>query len=291
MVVTVAPQATGVLLRPYTPADAGAVVMLANADRLPGQPDVTPAMLQDALEGRSPVDAAWWAELDAPAAYVAVDGHDRVTGVISYALRPKDDTGLILWLHCRENRTVADALIGHALHALGSGSRPVHACDFASALTRGLEGLPVRHRPVTDAALRSAGFTATDLWSYQRLVLPAHRPPGLGQCAMERTGPEEYRLTHTEGKAVLAEATIGAPAQGVGVLWWIGVTESARGRGLGRSMLGTALNALANLGATEVILFVDDDAPDGDARDRNAAKSLYRSAGFVEIDRLNSYRH
>lgn len=54
-------------------------------------------------------------------------------------------------------------------------------------------------------------------------------------------------------------------------------------------MLGSALEILDELGATEVILYVDDDAPLGDDRDRTAANSLYESAGFTEINRLYSY--
>ncbi|MEV6569455.1 hypothetical protein [Streptomyces kronopolitis] len=41
--------------------------------------------------------------------------------------------------------------------------------------------------------------------------------------------------------------------------------------------------------ATDVILFVDDDAPPGDDRDRTAAKSLYEAAVFREVDRLYSF--
>ncbi|WP_079049164.1 GNAT family N-acetyltransferase [Streptomyces puniciscabiei] len=37
---------------------------------------------------------------------------------------------------------------------------------------------------------------------------------------------------------------MGTPVQGTGVLWWIGVEPAARGRGLGRALLGTALDAL-----------------------------------------------
>ncbi|MGQ4434335.1 GNAT family N-acetyltransferase [Streptomyces sp. SAS_260] len=77
--------------------------------------------------------------------------------------------------------------------------------------------------------------------------------------------------------------------QGRGVLWWIGVEPAARGHGLGRALLGSALDMLTGMGATEVILYVDDDAPPGDARDRTAVKTLYESAGFQEIDRLYSF--
>jgi hypothetical protein len=41
-------------------------------------------------------------------------------------------------------------------------------------------------------------------------------------------------------------------------------------------MLGSALDVLAGLGATEVILYVDDDAPPGDHRDRTAANAQGR---------------
>ncbi|OEJ23066.1 hypothetical protein AR457_38430 [Streptomyces agglomeratus] len=53
--------------------------------------------------------------------------------------------------------------------------------------------------------------------------------------------------------------------------------------------LGSALDALTGLGAKEPILYVDDDAPPGEERDRTAANRLYESAGFTEIDRLYSY--
>jgi hypothetical protein len=41
-------------------------------------------------------------------------------------------------------------------------------------------------------------------------------------------------------------------------------------------------------GASEVILYVDDDEPGG-ARDRSAANHLHEAFGFAEIDRLHSY--
>ncbi|GAA4935844.1 hypothetical protein [Actinoplanes utahensis] len=46
---------------------------------------------------------------------------------------------------------------------------------------------------------------------------------------------------------------------------------------------------LADLGASEAILYVDDDAS-GIDRDRTAANRLYDRSGFTEIDRLHSYR-
>lgn len=286
MVVTVSPALT---LRPYMPADESAVLRLIDADRLPGQPHPTPVMLGEALEGRSPVDAGWWAELEHPVTQVAVDTAGAVTGVVSYAVRPKDATGVLLWLHCREDAPTAEALISHAVTAFAP--RPVHAFHFASALTMGLEALPVRHRPATASALQRAGFRGERLWRYMRAALPAHGLPHLDhiQVGPDPSGKHARRMEAKEGRQVVAEAVVGLPVQGIGVLWWIGVEPAARGRGLGRAMLGSALDLLSGLGAAEVILYVDDDAPPGDDRDRTAANSLYESAGFVEIDRLYSY--
>lgn len=279
----------GLTLRPYAAADQPAVLKLINADRIPGQPQAIPAMLTEALKGRSPIDSGWWAELERPTTRVAVDAAGVVMGVVSYAARPKDDTGQLLWLHCREDAATADTLIRHAVAALAP--RPVHAFHFASALSLGLEALPVRHRPATAHALESAGFTGARLWRYMRRDLPAPDLPHLGHVQVEPDpgGKDARRLVAREGDRIAAEAVVGLPLRGTGVLWWIGVEPHARGKGLGRAMLGSALDVLTGLGATEAILYVDDDAPPGDERDRTAANALYDSAGFVEVDRLYSY--
>ncbi|MFE2247242.1 hypothetical protein [Streptomyces lavendulae] len=43
------------------------------------------------------------------------------------------------------------------------------------------------------------------------------------------TAPPGKPLEVREGEALLAQATIGLPVAGIGVLWWIGVTPTARG--------------------------------------------------------------
>ncbi|WFB05647.1 hypothetical protein LRS74_00420 [Streptomyces sp. LX-29] len=50
-------------------------------------------------------------------------------------------------------------------------------------------------------------------------------------------------------------------------------------------------DALADLGAEEVILLLDDEdeATAQDLRDRAAADALYRRAGFIQVDRLYAY--
>ncbi|MFD8396725.1 GNAT family N-acetyltransferase [Streptomyces sp. NPDC059680] len=188
------------------------------------------------------MDAGWWVELDLPTTSVATDATGAVLGVVSYALRPKDAHGVILWLHCRENETVARALLDHA--ATDMGPRSLDAFHFTSALTLGLEALPVRHRPATHAALTAAGYRGTNLWRYMHRALPAPELPRLTHYETEAATPDTRRLLVTEDGETLADATIGTPVQGTVVLWWIGVEPAARGRGLGRALLGTALDAL-----------------------------------------------
>jgi ribosomal protein S18 acetylase RimI-like enzyme len=195
---------------------------------------------------------------------------------------------VILWLHAREEPSAVRRLLDRALAELG-GCPTVEAFSFASALGMGLEALPVRHRAATHTALLDRGFAGSDLWRYMRRDLPA---PGLPTCSYRAKCEEDRRVLQVErGGQVVAEATIGEPVDGIGVLWWIGVEPPARGEGLGLRLLGSALDLLAGLGAREVILYVDDDASDDDPeRSRVAANALYERVGFVEVDRLWSYQ-
>ena len=279
-------------VRPYQVTDKGTVLQIIEADRLPGQRPTTPAMLDAALAGRSQVDAGWWAELDPPRTDVLVTEARQVVGVVSYATRSWDGAGVVLWLHAREDPTAVAMLIDHALVELGA--RRVEALAFASALSRGLEGLPVHHRSVTHCALRAAGFTGQNLWRYMRRELGAadSQPAAFPAVAVHSSEePMGWRLElHDTDGTVLAEATLGAPVDPIAVVWWIEVKSRYRGRGYGRAILAHALAHLARAGAREVILFVDDDEPPGGERDRAAANRLYDAVGFVEIDRLYSYQ-
>ncbi|WP_051079410.1 GNAT family N-acetyltransferase [Amycolatopsis methanolica] len=58
------------------------------------------------------------------------------------------------------------------------------------------------------------------------------------------------------------------------------VRIEARGRGVGRALLGSALQLPTEPGASEVILFVDDEP--GGERDRTAANRLYDASGFID---------
>lgn len=281
--------ATQLSVRPYRRSDERAVLQLIEADRLPGQPLVTPTMLADALAGRSAVDSSWWNELDRPVAEVVQSDAGEVVGVVSYATRPTDQAGVILWLHCREDPVVATALIERALSQFAS--RTIHAFDFATALSLGLEGLPVRHRRSTYQAVISAGFEGEDLWRYMRADLPL---PGLPVADVEVRRADDVagmQLEMRRDGEVVAEATVGDPVDGIGVLWWISVAPAARGHRLGLTMLGSAVKLLAEHGADQVILYVDDDAPAGEPeRDRAAANHMYDVAGLQEVDRLFSFR-
>lgn len=57
---------------------------------------------------------------------------------MSYATRPRDGVGIILWLHGGEDRRVIDALLDHALSRLAG--RPIEAYPFATALGLGMIG-------------------------------------------------------------------------------------------------------------------------------------------------------
>ncbi|MFJ6610469.1 GNAT family N-acetyltransferase [Streptomyces sp. NPDC091289] len=284
------PSSPRLALRPYAPSDLAALLALIDEDRLPGQPRATPELFAEASRGCTEADAPWWGAYGPPDVQVAVGSGGVIVGAVACARRTKDGAGLIPWLHCREEPVVADALLGHAGAAL-SPAGEVDAFPFATALTQGLEGLPVGHRPATHAALERAGYGGERLWRYMRADLPR---PGLPRAEGVRVGPARDRGASQrleivrDGRAV-AEAVIGHPVQGIGVLWWIEVDEEARGRGTGRALLGSALDTLGGLGATQVVLYVDDDEPPGGERDRTAANRLYESAGFVEVDQLWSY--
>ncbi|WP_260327841.1 N-acetyltransferase [Streptomyces sp. Ag109_O5-1] len=280
-------------VRCYEAGDEQAVLDLIDADRLPGQSSMSAAMVAEALAGRSPVDGSRWADLHGLVTEVIHDGV-RVLGVISYAVRPSDGAGLALWLHCLEEEpALAQALIVRALDRLGS--RPVYAFEFASALAPEVGGLPARSRPGTRRALERSGFTARDRWRYFQRLLPT-APLGvlsypvaeMSECA-DSPG-WQLCVREPDGTAV-AQATIGRPVNGAGVLRWISTDPAHRGRGLGHSLLTQCLIVLAEAGAREVIACVPagDDASGAAERDPAAAICLFESAGFSEIDRLVSF--
>lgn len=281
-------------IRSYQPADRVAVLALINADRLPGQPLATRQHLREALTGRSVIDGGWWEELTQLRTDVLLD-RGQVQGVVSYAHQPRD-AGVLLWLHAQEQRGPVTRLVGHVLDQLG-GRATVNAFEFASALTRGVEALPVRHRHVTAAVLQQHGFRGQDLWRYMRrdlTDLSDLRDDPRGRHLLITTAPGADRSGSTltavrRPSTEVGQAVLGTPEAGVGVLWWLEVTDRHRGTGAGRTLINAALRHLQAAGAREAILYVDDDEPPGGARDRGPANRLYDSCGFVEVDRLTSF--
>jgi GNAT superfamily N-acetyltransferase len=271
--------------------DLQAVIELVNADLLPGQPTCGGHALEMALSGESPVDSSWWHELTNVQAVVARRG-GAVVGAASYATAPADRSGWLLWLHAQENRVVVEALVDHVLGEL-TGSPHQYAFWIATALSLGLEALPVEQRPVTHEVMQSRGLTGRDSWRY--LVLPVDRAPIEGTpeefgLVLPASGPGEipaWRLVVGDRERPLAAADIALGADGCGVLWWIDVEPAQRGRGIGRRLLRQAVRFLALRGARTVAAFVDH----ADPRDRDPRPilRLLGSAGFQDVDRLWSY--
>lgn len=271
-------------MRPYGPDDRVAVLALAARDRLTGQPEPTPAMLQQALRGRSPAATDGWAGLEPPRTDVAHDRSGQVLGVVSCTRRPADAAGIIGWLHAAEEPVVVAALVDSALAALGC--RTVYAFPFASALAPGLPGLPVRSRPVTRKALEAAGFSARDGWRYLHRYLEGPLPAAayplaeVSKCAAPPGW--QLHLRDTDGTLV-GEATVTRAVHGVSVLGPVITDPAHLSHGLGRSLLRQCLTHLAAHGAHEVVAYLDDDTPPGHT------EALYTSQGLTEIDQLRTF--
>ncbi|MEJ8631891.1 GNAT family N-acetyltransferase [Streptomyces sp. MS2.AVA.5] len=80
--------------------------------------------------------------------------------------------------------------------------------------------------------------------------MPAESLPRLDhvQVGPDPGGKDARRLEARHDGTLVAEAVVGIPQEGIGVLLWISVEPSARGRGLGRAMLGSALDTLRRAG-------------------------------------------
>jgi GNAT superfamily N-acetyltransferase len=244
-----------------------------------------------AMRGESPVDTSWWRELSNVRVAVASHG-GAVVGAVSYAIAAADRSGWLLWLHAREERTVVEALIDHAMGEL-TGSSHLYAFWIATALSLGVEALPVEQQPVTNELLTSRGLTGRDSWRY--LVLPMERfaiDNDADDVATVRpiSGPGEipaWELVMGDREEPVASAEIALAGEGCGVLRWIDVEPAQRGHGIGRRLLRQALRFLALRGAQTVAAFVDHADPR--ERDPAAILRLLGSAGFQEVDRLWSY--
>jgi GNAT superfamily N-acetyltransferase len=210
-----------------------------------------------------------------------------IAGIVSCAGRLGDGTALFLWLHCREDFQTAQALIARALKP--SAARPMQAFTLTCALTRGLVGLPERHRRVTREALQAAGFTSRGRRRYLRAELPIAGLPHLGGVLVkDTTSPPGKRLEVRRHGRLLAQATLERPVDKVGLIRSITVAPHARGQGLGLGLLGNALDVIVGLGAHETIVYLDE-IPADPERDPVATLRTYMHADFIEVDRLLTF--
>ena len=271
--------------------DLPAILDLVNADLLPGQPTCGRHALDMAMRGESTIDASWWRELSNVRTAVASRG-GVVVGAASYAVAAADRSGWLLWLHAREDRAVAEALIDHAMAEL-SGTSHLYAFWIATALSLGVQALPVEQRPVTHELLTSRGLMGRDSWRYlvmpvERFALESRADDVATVRAIAGSGDiPTWELVVGDREEPVATAEIALAGEGCGALWWIDVEPAQRGRGIGRRLLRQALRFLALRGAQTVAAFVDHADPR--ERDPSAILRLLGSAGFQEVDRLWSY--
>src|SRR5207253_459824 len=108
-----------------------------------------------------------------------------------------------------------------------ANSSHLYAFWIATALSLGLEALPVEQRSVTHEVLQSRGLVGRDCWRY--LVRPMDRTAIEGESedatrAVPLSGQGEmpaWRLTLGDREQPVAVAEIGLAPDGCGVLWWI----------------------------------------------------------------------
>ncbi|MFC0629045.1 GNAT family N-acetyltransferase [Kribbella deserti] len=260
---------------------------LINTDGLPGQPPCTVQSLFDALVGRVDPDPLGRNDLDT---CIDVVGNDGIKGLVAYARRRSEDTGLILWLHGMEQPGIIGRLLDHALHQLADCS-VVEAFDLPTVLDPlAVPGLAALRRPVTAGALLSRGFTSRPCGRYLHRRLPsatARRDEGIRYELYD--GLHQLKVVGPTG-ATLADATLSLPYPRHAVLHWIGVEPEHRRHGLGRRLLHACLQYARTLGADQLVCHVDDHnlAADDD-RGRSAAIAMYHRVGFTSVVHLTSY--
>ncbi|TKA01940.1 GNAT family N-acetyltransferase [Actinacidiphila oryziradicis] len=277
--------ASGSAVRPYHPKDEPVVRELINADRLPGQPCCTRDMLADAARG--PSRLAGWVAPAQPCISVLADAQDRPHGVIVFLAWPDVPVGLICWLHAREDPAALRALLRHALAVL-AGCPLVEAFVGAPPDTLGPGGLSRTCRAATHDALLETGFTGRRQGCYLHRPLPVEALPAkLVADVFPCEFPPGYRLIIREADEPVAETLVSVGPGHTATVWWIETLTARRRRGLAQQLLSQALALLAEQGATEVALVVED-LPET-VPDSQAAPQLFDSFGFAFIDQLWTY--
>lgn len=286
VVMTVDPGAgTGVTLRPFTAVDRGAVLELVNADRLPGRPAVTAAMLDSAAVGRQhDGPTAVPPGLEGLRTEVLLSAGGEVLGAVCHATRVEDGAGVMVWLHCLDDeQALAQALIHRTLVQLGR--RTVHAFTESTAMS--LVGLPFRNRPGTRRALEASGFSGSDHWRYlhHRLDTLSPRLYVLADLTERPDAPGWYLHLRERDGTCIGQAVIGPPVEDTVMLEWI--TLAPGRQRLGHILLEQSLTNLADRGIHEVTACLD--APADGQPGRDAILQLHQAAGFVEVDQLHTY--
>jgi ribosomal protein S18 acetylase RimI-like enzyme len=267
------------------------VVDVINEDQLPGQPACGRHGLDRAMRGESAIDSGWWSALS-DVRVVAARRGGVLLGAASYAISPTDKSGWLLWLHAREAKPVVEALVDHVLEEL-SGSSHLYAFWIATALTLGIEALPVEHRQVTHEILTARGLAGRESWRYlvlsmERAVLDGGGDDVASVQSISNPGDTPtWRLVVGDRDQPVASAEVALGPEGRGMLSWVEVEPAHRGRGIGRRLLRQTLRFLALRGAETVAAVVDS----ADPRDRDPRPVLHllASAGFQEVDRLWAY--
>ncbi|MGW3953182.1 GNAT family N-acetyltransferase [Streptomyces sp. NPDC004752] len=278
---------SGSRLRPYRPEDEAGVRELIEADRLPGQPQYTPCEERPA-ERHGPVSLVW-ATPSRPRISVLADAEDRPCGFIAYLSWADVHTGVISWVHAYEDPAALRALIGHALAALADCPQ-IDAFVGGPPGPLGPGGLPRARRAATHDALVRTGFTGRHQGCYLHRRLPAEPPSAkLVADVFPCEFPPGHRLIVREAAEPVAEAVVSVGPDRTATLYWIETLPTRRRCGLGRKLLGQALALLAELGATEVALVLDD--AQQCAPDSQAAPRLFDSFGFTLVDQLWTYWH
>ncbi|MGW2896750.1 GNAT family N-acetyltransferase [Streptomyces sp. NPDC001212] len=280
---------TAPTVRPYYPQDEPGVRELIDADRLPGQPHCTPEKLAAARHGPVPFPLAGWTVPTRPRISVLADADDRPYGIIAYLSWTDVRTGLICWVHAHEDPPALHALIGHALAAL-TDCTWIEAFVTAPPGPLGPGGLPCTRRGATHDTLMQTGFTGRCQGCYLHCVLPAEPPPAkLVADVFPCDYPPGHRLIIREAAEPVAEAVVSVEPDRTATVYWIETLPTRRHRGLGHKLLSQALALLAEQGATEVALVLDD--AQQSASESRAATRLFRSFGFTLVDQLWTYQH
>ncbi|GGJ67054.1 GNAT family N-acetyltransferase [Streptomyces brasiliensis] len=276
-------------VRPYGPQDEPGVRELIDADRLPGQPRCTSEKLAAARRSPVPFPLAGWTVPARPRISVLADADDRPYGIIAYLSWTDVRCGLICWVHAHEDPSALRVLLGHALAALADCTQ-IEAFVGAPPGPLGPGGLPCTRRGATHDALAQTGFTGRYQGSYLHLVLSAEPPPAkLVADVFPCDYPPGHRLIIREDSEPVAEALVSVEPGHTATVYWIETLPARRRRGLGRKLLSQALALLAEQGATEVALVLDDTQQS--ASESHTATRLFHSFGFTLVDQLWTYQH